>query len=496
MQDVISVENMRLSDKYTIDNITPSRELMLRAGRAVYENVSWYGKIAIVCGVGNNGGDGYVIAGLLNENGYDCEIILIKNKFSEDGEYYFKKCVDAKIPYKIYESEMDFQKYNIIVDCIFGTGFKGDVLGVEGEVIKKINASGAYTVSVDINSGLNGDTGLCNLCVESNLTVSIGTIKSGHILNKAKDKIARLINCDIGITPVGRPYHLLDGMDVRALIKERLNYSHKGTYGYVALIGGSKEYSGAIKLANLASSCVRSGAGVVRLCVPRCISHSVMPYILESTLYELSDNGGNIVFKKEEIDGALKGTRAVAIGMGMGQEGENAELLSYVLENYEGIVIIDADGLNTLAKMESSVLKCPKGRVVLTPHLKEFERLSKIPISEINKNPIKYAKEYARKNNVILLLKGTATIITDGERVYLTNTGCPGMAKGGSGDVLSGVLAGICASNACSLIENVAISAYINGYAGEIAQDELCSISMTASDTAKSIAQAISRLNN
>lgn len=493
MQNVISVDNMRASDKYTIDNITPSLELMLRAGKCVYSCIKWHGKTAIVCGTGNNGGDGYVLALEMAKNNFECEIILVKDKFSTDGEYYFNKCKENNIPYSIYNEAIDFNNYDFIVDCILGTGFKGNVSGIEREIIEKINASSAYTVSVDINSGLNGDTGLCDACVISDLTVSIGTLKSGHILNQAKDKIKKIVNCDIGIEIIEKPYKLLEAQDVKKIIKPRNNYSHKGTYGYVSLIGGSLEYSGAIKLANISSSAVRSGAGVVRLCVPSSIVNGVLPYILESTLYPLNDKNGSVVFNKEEIDILISSSKVIAMGMGLGQKGDNEKILSYLLSEYNGILIIDADGLNTLAKM-SIDLKKAKCKIVLTPHPKEFERLSKIPMHEINENPIKTAMEYAKSNNVILLLKGTATIVTNGEDTYLINTGCPGMATGGSGDVLSGILAGICASNEADLIENVAAGAYINGYAGELARDESCDISMSAYDTAKNVGKAIANL--
>ncbi len=493
MQNVISVDNMRKSDKYTIDNITPSKELMLRAGKSVYNSVKWYGKAAIICGTGNNGGDGYVLALEMAKNNIECEIILVKNKFSPDGEYYFNKCKEMNIPYTVYSVSTNFDNYDIIVDCIFGTGFKGAVTGIEKEIIEKINTGKAYKISVDINSGLNGDNGLSSLCVISDLTVSIGTLKSGHILNMAKDKIGKLINCDIGITPIEKPYRLLEKEDIKSIIKKRENYSHKGIYGYVSLIGGSLEYSGAIKLANIASGAVRSGAGVVRLCVPSSITNGVMPYILESTLYPLNDQNGSIAFNKDQLDILINTSKVIAIGMGLGNKGENEKILSYLLNNYEGILIIDADGINTLAKMNID-FKNAKGKIVLTPHLKEFERLSKLSISEINENPIKSAEEYAKNNNIVLLLKGTATIITDGNETYLTSTGCAGMATGGSGDVLSGILAGICASNSASLIENVAVGAYINGYAGELAKEEVCDISMSAYDTAKNVGKAICQL--
>ena len=227
--------------------------------------------------------------------------------------------------------------------------------------------------------------------------------------------------------------------------------------------------------------------------VPNSITNGVLPYILESTLYPLSDTNGSIAFNQEELDILINSSKVIAIGMGLGSKGENEKILSYLINNYKGILIIDADGLNTLAKMDLD-LKNASCKIVLTPHPKEFERLSKIPMSQVNENPIKYSMDYAKNNNVILLLKGTATIVTDGENTYLINTGCPGMATGGSGDVLSGILSGICASNDASLIENVAAGAYINGFAGEIARDKSNDISMSAYDTASSVKEAITKI--
>ena len=149
----------------------------------------------------------------------------------------------------------------------------------------------------------------------------------------------------------------LEKNDIKEIIKPRQSYSHKGTYGYVSLIGGSYEYSGAIKLANIASSAVRSGAGVVRLCVPRKIADSTLPYILESTLYPMLDFDGSISFNKNELDTLINSSKVIAIGMGLGRRGENEKILDYLLKNYNGILIIDADGINTLAEMDIEYLR-------------------------------------------------------------------------------------------------------------------------------------------
>lgn len=197
----VSTEVMRASDRWTIENICPSKELMARAGKAIFEHVDWKGPVGIICGKGNNAGDGFVVASLLKDHGIDCEIVLLyDDAFSEDGRYFYDKCVEKGIP---TVPDGDYSRYKTILDCIFGTGFKGEVKEPAKSAIEKINSSGAYVVSADINSGLNGDTGLGDLYVVSDLTVSIGTYKYGHFLGHAKTAMKSKVNCDIGIKIIG-----------------------------------------------------------------------------------------------------------------------------------------------------------------------------------------------------------------------------------------------------------------------------------------------------
>ena len=197
----VSTEVMRASDKWTIDNLVPSKELMARAGKAIFDQAEWKGPVGIICGKGNNAGDGFVVASLLKDQGIECEIVLLyEEAFSEDGRYYFDKCVQKGVP---VVAEGRYERYNTILDCIFGTGFKGDVKEPAKSAIENINSSGAYVVSADINSGLNGDTGLGDLYVISDLTVSIGTFKYGHFLGNAATAMKNKVNCDIGIKIIG-----------------------------------------------------------------------------------------------------------------------------------------------------------------------------------------------------------------------------------------------------------------------------------------------------
>lgn len=493
MIDVLSVENMRESDAATIATKIPSKELMMRAAKGIFDSVKWKGPVAIICGSGNNAGDGYALATLMNDAGIDCSIILIGEKFSEDGRYYFERCQELGSDIKRWNKDIDLSVYRTVVDCILGTGFKGKVREDIRSVIEKINESGAYIVSADINSGLNGDSGIADVCVRSDLTISIGSYKAGHFLNMAKDVIKEKVNCDIGIKPVKNPYKLVERADINGWIPERKNFSNKGTYGYTALIGGSKRYSGAIRLAYLAAVAMRSGAGVVKVALPDFLYHDVASHILESTIFPLSDDGSGIRFVEEEISELISNVKTVAFGMGIGVSKETKRLLLYLLKNYKGKLIIDADGLTLLSDVDKNIIREAECEIVLTPHIKEFSRLTDMSIESILEDPIRYALEYAKDTKTTVLLKGPSTVVTNSNEVYITDKGCPGMATAGSGDVLSGILAAVCAYIP-DIARAAVAGAYINGLAGEISQEKFGSISMTASDTAANIAGAINSI--
>lgn len=609
MKEVFSVELMRNSDAATIKGGVPGAELMMRAAKGIYEAVKkehgWKCPVLIVCGSGNNAGDGYALALLLKEAGVKCKLLLTSERFSEDGRFYFDKCmeegiewrkhacsksckesdalqstdVDSKMMHPInsflqgYDADQDY----IIVDCLYGTGFHGEVKEPIAGLIADINKArenGAYVVSVDINSGLNGNNGLCGHVVISDLTVSVGSFQPGHFLNSAKDVMKKKVNCPIGIEAIDKPYMLWEAADTAKYFPERLNMSNKGTYGYIALIGGSARYSGAIRLAALsqdairipdesirecyslgedslkcsdivqqqvsemelagiANAAMRSGAGVATIAVPDEIKDIVAANVLESTVFPLSSENGQIKFVEEEVAELIKNRKAVAVGMGIGTGGEIEKLITYLLENYGELgennktsiaptetnksgagsaviskriearksLIIDADGLTVLSKLDKDLIRkcCTSGNVnvVLTPHLKEFSRLTGRSIDEIRQSPIELAREYAADTGCIVLLKGPTTIVTDGDDVILVDRGCAGMATAGSGDVLSGIVAAVCgaASNVGGgILGAVASAAWINGRAGELAQDECGAVSMIASDTVRFIPKAIKML--
>ena len=495
-QAVLTVEDMRRSDAACIAGGIPGRELMARAGRGIFESTRWQGPVAILCGTGNNAGDGYVLAALLHGAGVPCHLYLLEERFSPDGEHYFRRCMELGVPRSLWEPGTDLSGYAEAVDCLFGTGFRGSAEGAAADMIRAINGSGARVIAVDINSGLNGVSGLAEgPCVRSDLTVSIGCPQPGHYLGKAKDQMKRLVNVDIGIPPLGLPIRLMGAGDFASVLPPRQECCNKGDFGTVTLIGGCTNYSGAAKLANLSLSALRSGCGVARLAVPASLVQGMLPYVLESTLFPLPDRDGHMIWDQDAFDGALGKTKAAALGMGWGSHPENGRILRHVLRTYTGSLVLDADGLNALAALpdRDQLLHDTPARPVLTPHIREFSRLTGMKREDLLRDPIKYARNYAGSRNVILLLKGSTTIVTDGGGVLLVSRGCPGMATAGSGDVLSGVLAGLLGWSPCTPL-TVACGAYLAGLAGELAQAEKGAVAMVASDTAAMLPAALNRM--
>lgn len=508
MKRILSVENMRESDAATIRKGIPGRELMYRAGRSILEETlkrfEVKGPVGILAGSGNNAGDGYVLALLLHEREIPCNILRCDDRFSPDGEFYCSMCRDRKIPEERITAEtLELSSFELVYDCVYGTGFHGEVKPEMAGIFQKVNEErkrGLKVISVDINSGLNGKNGMAGTCVESDLTVSVGDFQPGHFLNMAKDIMKSKVNCPIGIEPVEKPYRLIEEEDNRECFPERKNFSNKGTYGYTALIGGSAKYSGAIRLAALADAAMRSGAGVVSVAVPAALAQTVASQVLESTLWPLPDRDGEMVFSEEEMEKLIKGRRTMAFGMGIGKTEETKKILDFLLRQYEGTLIVDADGLNCLAEMmqegEAFCLSDAKPQLILTPHLKEFSRLTGKTVAEIEEDPVDMARSFAKDEQVILLLKGPATLVTDGEEVCFVDRGCPGMATAGSGDVLSGILAAVCGYNGDQLLRAVCAGAWINGTAGELAEEEMGAVSMTAGDTVRKIPEVIKNLTD
>ena len=495
MREIVSVQTMRDSDAACIAAGTPGRELMGRAAAVVEEKGRFHGHVGILCGSGGNGGDGYALALLLDARGLAVTVFTLSEKASEDGAYYRAQCRECLIPLVPYEAGTDLSGFTVLADCLLGTGFSGEPRGLTADAIRQINASGAYVVSVDIPSGLSGDSGLGECAVKADRTVSIGSLKPGHFLGRARDVRGELVNADIGIPPLAVDARLMEEADAAACIPRREHWSHKGKYGYAGLAGGSLPYSGAPRLAAMACAAMRSGAGVAVAAAPRSLCPLIAPLVLESTLLPLSENGaGELVFAEEEWAALLQRVKTLSFGMGIGRGGAVKQALAYVLAHFEGRLVIDADGLFALSGLSPAALHESRAQVLLTPHLGEASRLLGVPAAEIEREPLRYAKQLAEEWRCTVLLTGSGTVVTDGTETWITDRGCAGMATAGSGDVLSGVLAALLGYGEGSLPKLAAAGAYLCGLAGERAELDIGPTAMTAGDTARQIGQAVRRL--
>ncbi|MCD8308926.1 MAG: NAD(P)H-hydrate dehydratase [Clostridia bacterium] len=467
MQRYLTNAQMRAADEYTINTLgVPSEVLMRRAGCAIAEEVFAVagGKsVLVVCGTGNNGGDGYVCAEALINKGVNVAVYAMSGRLSAD-------CEREKSRYT--GRFTDNIEGDVIVDCIFGTGLAREVTGSFADVINKINSSGALVVSADIPSGINGDNGtVCGIAVKADITVAIAEYKLGHILGDGIDYCGRVIRKDIGICLNETDFaQSFDKEDIAKIFPVRARNSHKGTYGTAMLISGSTRYVGAPILATEAA--LRSGCGYVKLACSAAVKRAVAP-VLPQTVF--SEEGG---------------AQAIAIGMGSGVSKSLYGKITTLLKNFSGTLIIDADGLNTLAKYGVDILKEKKCSVILTPHVKEFSRLTGVAVKDILASPAEYAKKFSAEYGVVLLLKGAASVICGNDKTYINTTGCSALAKAGSGDMLSGYMCGIAAMGADALHAAVCAQ-YVMGFAARVAAKEQTDYTVIAADIIKCLPQAV-----
>ncbi len=455
--------------------------------KSIINNYDFNGKILFVCG---NHLKGYVSLFLAYQlsNKCDCHIYLNDNF----NNLIIDKCNEKEISIDIINENGSFLGFDIIIDGLLDSFNYKEVDDYNKSIIDRINNSNSNIISIDINSGLNPDNGLGSSIVKSNTTFSLISLRYGHFINKSKDFIGKLINYNLNININGN-CHLLELNDFKGIIKKRKNFSNKYDYGLVSIIGGSNNYSGSVKLCNMALASLRSGVGIARLCVPKSIGNSVISNVVESTVYPMPCVEGKMIFSAYDLSNVLNKSSCLVIGLGWGESSEYERILEYILTHFNRSIVLDADGINTISKMNLELLKNYKGNIVLTPHLKEFSRLIGKDVTTILDNSVFEVEKFSREYNCITLLKGPTNIISDGYNTFLVNRGTPGQATAGSGDVLDGVLGGILSYNETNIL-SVGSACYINGLAGEEAEKEVGDISMIASDTIRYIPVAIKKI--
>ncbi|MBR1891287.1 MAG: NAD(P)H-hydrate dehydratase [Clostridia bacterium] len=497
MIDLFSVRQVRLAEQRAIYSGESVLTLMDKAGRGVFEQVSTldYPSVVIFAGSGNNGGDGYALAYYLKKNDKNVFVVCVDEPKTAAALKYRRLFEDEGGRVLSLSENFSLDKC-LIVDCIFGVGFRDSVEFNAKKAVELINDSKNHTnfvVSVDVPSGVNGDNGLAQTAVNADLTLTIGCYKVGLFLNDAVDHTGIVKVVDIGLRAEEPTAILLEEGDFNSVLQIRRPSSYKNQYGVVGVFGGSKRYSGAVKLAAMAQAAVYSGCGISRLICPDNLSSSVTPYILESTLYPVASDGESAVFDQKSLSGAIKGLNALSVGMGLGDGQDIGSIVKYLLSFEDLKLCIDADGLNALSK-DMTVLSEKKTRsVVLTPHLGEFSRLTKLDKNSIVSDPIAVCKRFATQYGVTLLLKGGSTIVTDGETAYIVKRGTPGMATAGSGDVLSGVIAGLLGYNGVSPL-TVSCAAFVCGVSAEIGSENIADIAYSAGDTVANLKAAVTKV--
>lgn len=494
---IFNVQQLAEADKITIEKqeIT-SGELMERAATLVFQEIHKRLNlepvpIKIFCGIGNNGGDGLVIGRLLLAEGYNVTIYVVNytNKRSDDFllNYNRLKETGEKWP-TLLKSEDDFPKISpqdFVIDAIFGIGLNRPAEGWVANLINYINKSRPFILAIDMPSGLFSDKipSEEDAVIKANFTLSFQAPKLVFFLPETAGYVGDIQVLDIGLdrdflSKAPAIAELIDKPEVLPIYKPRKNFSHKGDYGHSLIIGGSYGKIGSISLT--ATATLRSGAGMVTIYAPKC-GYEILQTVLPEAMV-LIDEGEK---ELESINFSLE-PDVICFGMGAGTSENTVRSFKDVLEKIKRPMVIDADGLNILAKNQELLDLLPKNSV-LTPHPKELERLLGEWKDDFDK--LQKAQEFSTKYSLILVLKDAHTITVSGNNLYVNNSGNPGMGTAGAGDVLAGVITGLISQKYDPLSAAV-FGVYLHGRAGDIIADQLSYQGMIAGDIAKAVGLA------
>ena len=508
---VLTVNDIRKVEKNANDSCISYLQLMENAGsycarviRKAFENTNKR-NVLVVCGKGKNGGDGFVIARKLLENGYNVTVMMTDGlPVDEESSEMLSRIRASGVQIVYYDSKAEntaenkyFDNAQIIVDCVFGIGFHGEATDSAKSVFERINNSKATVVSVDVPSGLYGDSGVVPEChVKADITVAINCLKPVHVLKPSDSACGALVTANIGIPDscyedVSRPLFTLSKQEIKSCLPKRRADGHKGTFGTLLFIGGSFEMPGAAFLAS--ESAVNSGTGIVKVAFPDAAYPAIAAKTVEQVLVPLKNNeNGRISVKSlPRIDKEINSCSAVVIGCGMGVDGDTEEITRYVIENSPVPVILDADGINAI-KDNIDILDRAKSAVILTPHPGEMARLAKCDARDVQANRGAVVKSFIEAHKSVLVLKGSSTLVCSNEQdsIYVNTTGDCGLATGGSGDVLAGLVGSFCAQGADPFQAAVA-GVYIHGEAGETVSEEYSLRGNTPSKLIKQISKTL-----
>jgi NAD(P)H-hydrate epimerase len=512
---ILNAAQMREADRFTIEEIgIPSLVLMENAGRqvvaameAAYEP-QLEGRIAVLCGRGNNGGDGFVVARTLLQRGIEAAVFVLGSLADVRGDARLNLEILGRLGVTVVEIndeqtwELHFSEISqctLIVDAMFGTGLTSALTGMMETVVADVNASDIPIVSIDLPSGLSADTPhLVGDCIDASMTVTLAAPKLPLVLPPGEAYAGDVVIADIGI-----PYEVLDGLEgthidlltpeqTREIVEPRAADSHKGDFGRVTLVAGSRGKTGAAHLS--AMGALRSGAGLVTVATPAsCLSivASMAPEFMTEPLPE-ADNG---TVAESAVERVLELRHdVIACGPGLGRAPGVAEFVRTLVERATVPLVLDADALTLLAETPDRLMGSEERDVIVTPHPGEMARLVGSTIDEVQANRIDVASSFATAHHLYVVLKGHRTVIaTPDGRVFINPTGNPGMATGGTGDVLTGMIAAwlaqlLDAEAACRL------AVFLHGIAGDLAEASEGQTAMTATDLLDQLGDALTGL--
>jgi hydroxyethylthiazole kinase-like uncharacterized protein yjeF len=502
---IVSAAEMRAIDHATSERFgVPSLTLMENAGAAVAEHVHAFcgdGKIVVVCGKGSNGGDGFVAARLLHEAGKKVQVILLPDPGELRGD---AATMYGKLPLtpKVVKSVEDLHgelvqagfKADVYVDAILGTGFKPPVRGLYAEAIAMMNASGALVVAVDIPSGADADAmgPQSGIIAQANAIVTFTAPRPAHVFGAltAGPTYVADIGSPEGAIVSSLQLNVITTRDFAQMLEARPAESNKGNYGHVLLVGGSVGKAGSVAMAGM--SALRAGAGLATVATAKSALPTVAgfyPELMTEPLAE-TDDGTIATRAGEHLAELAKGKSVLGIGPGISRVPETSQLVRTFIAKLDIPVVLDADGLNAFDGLTNELNgKCRT--LVITPHPGEMARLCGSTIAEVQKDRLGVARKFAREHELIAVLKGHRTLVVEpGGEAWVNTTGNPGMSTGGTGDILTGTVAGMIAQHPNDVLMAVCAAVHLHGLAGDVMRERVGEHSLVATDLLAGLPEA------
>jgi NAD(P)H-hydrate epimerase len=499
---IVTAAEMREIDRITsAQHGVPSIQLMESAGRAVakYALAQFPAarEISVICGKGNNGGDGLCAARYLREKGKQVRVLLLAHPaaLSEDASVMLKRLGMEPYVATTEEEIRDFglERSDLIVDGILGTGFRPPIDPVFKAAIAAANATKAKVLAIDIPSGAEADAQASSSeCMRADAIVTFTALKPAHVYQFARvPTVVRQIGSPAEIVKSTLGLNAITPADFTSVLAPRDPDSNKGDFGHVLVLGGSTGKAGAAAMAGMAA--LRAGAGLVSVAVPKSILPTVASFAPEMMTIPLQETplGTFSVLNFENMRALSDGKRALVAGPGAGQDDETKQFIRAFVDRCEMPVVVDADGLNAFVGHVEQLTPI-RHPLILTPHPGEMARLTGKKIPEVQADRVEIARTFAKEHGCYLVLKGKNTVVAEpGGEVWINTTGNPGMATGGTGDILSGILAGLVAQTPDHLLEAVIAGVYLHGLAGDLAAEAIGERGMIATDLLKTLPGAM-----